>query len=52
MIFHRVKRIEIEEMPHELTKERESNLIQSLKPPLNSQTASDEYFMISNEFFD
>lgn len=45
-IFHRVNRIEIEEMPHELTKEREKNLIKDLKPPFNSQTTSDEYYQI------
>ena len=52
MIFHRVKRIEIEEMPHELTKGRENELIQNLKPPFNSKTASDEYYEIFNGFND
>ena len=46
-IFHRVKRIEIEEMPHEFTKEKEKELIQKLKPPFNFETACDEYYAIS-----
>ncbi len=44
LIFDRVKRIEIEEMPSELIKEKEKELIQKLKPPFNSQTACDEYY--------
>ncbi len=49
-IFHRVKKIVIEEMPHEMTKQKEKELIETLKPTFNSQTASDEYYSILNEF--
>ena len=45
-----MKRIEIEEMPHEITKEMESELIHKLKPPFNSQTESNEYYRILHEF--
>lgn len=38
LAFHRVTTIRIEEIPHDLTKEKERKLIYSLNPPLNYQT--------------
>jgi len=46
LIFNRVKRIEIEEMPPEFINEKEKELIQNLKPPFNSETACDEYYKL------
>ena len=37
-VFHRTSRIEIEEMPHELTAQREEEMICKLKPSFNSET--------------
>ncbi len=48
-IFNKVKRIDIEEMQHELTKSKEEEMIQKYGPPFNSQTASDEYYRLSDE---
>ena len=45
-IFQKVKRIEIEEIPHELTKSKESEMIKKLKPPFNHETASKEYYRL------
>ncbi len=44
--FHTVEKIEIEEMPHELTKLKEDEMIKKLKPPFNHETASEEYYRI------
>ena len=44
--FNKVKRIEIEEMPKELTESKEKEMIQKFQPPFNYETASDEYFEI------
>ena len=44
--FNKVKRIEIEEMSKELTESKEKEMIQKYKPPLNFETATDEYFEI------
>ncbi len=46
MIFHKVMRIEIEEMDHDLTESKEKEMILKFKPPFNYQTASDEYFQV------
>lgn len=45
-IFQKVKRIEVEEMPHELTKSKEAEMIKKLKPPFNHETASEEYYRL------
>lgn len=45
-IFHKVTRIDFEEVPHELTATREEELIYKLKPPYNHQTESDEYYTL------
>ena len=50
MIFHRVMRIEIEEMDHDLTESKEKEMILKFKPPFNHQTASDEYYRLQDEF--
>jgi len=44
--FNKVKRIEIEEMPKELTESKEKEMIQKFQPPFNFETATDEYFEI------
>jgi len=49
LIFGKVKRVEIEEMSHELTKSKEKELILKLKPPFNRETASDEYYIVQDE---
>ena len=46
LTFNKVKRIEIEEMPKELTESKEKEMIQKYEPPFNSETASDEYYRI------
>ena len=46
LTFNKVKRIEIEEMPKELTESKEKEMIQKYEPPFNSETASDEYYEI------
>lgn len=38
LAYHRVNRIEIEEMPHDLTKDTEQKRILELKPPFNNET--------------
>ncbi len=43
-VFHRTVKIEVEEMPHELTEGREEEMIYKLKPLFNSETACDEYY--------
>jgi len=48
-IFHKVKKIEIEEMPFELIKSKEKEMVQKFKPPFNSQTASEEYYRLYDE---
>lgn len=48
-IFNKVKRIDIEEMQRELTKSKEEEMIQKYSPPFNSQTASEEYYRLSDE---
>lgn len=45
-IFQKVKRVETEEMPHELTKSKEAEMIKKLKPPFNHETASKEYYRL------
>ena len=45
-IFQKVKRIEIEELSHELTKSKEAEMIKKLKPPFNHETASKEYYRL------
>jgi len=45
-VFHRTKRIEIEEIPVELIKSREKEMILKLKPLFNRETACDEYYSI------
>lgn len=48
-IINKIKRIEIEEMSHEFTKSKEKEMILKLKPPFNHQTASDEYYRLSED---
>jgi len=43
LIFDKVKRITIEEMPEEETKSKEKNLIEMCQPTYNSETNSEEY---------
>ena len=45
-VFDKVSRIDIEEMPHELTEKRETDMICKLIPIYNSETGSDEYYDI------
>jgi len=45
-IFNKVKKIEIEEMLHKLTKSKEKEMILKFKPPFNYQTASEEYYRL------
>lgn len=47
-IFHRVKKIKIQELPKESTKSEEKRIILELKPLYNHETACDEYYPISN----
>lgn len=47
--FHTVEKIEIEEMPHELIKSKEAEMIKKLKPPFNHETASKEYYKLFEE---
>ena len=42
-VFNKIKRIEVEEMPSELTKAKERENIQKFKPLLNYETNSREY---------
>jgi len=42
-VFNKIKRIEVEEMPSELTKAKERENIQKFKPLLNYETNSKEY---------
>jgi len=37
-------------MPFELVKQKEKDKIQELRPPFNSQTASDEYYQVSEKW--
>ena len=46
-VFHRTKRIEIEEVPAELTKSREKEMILTRKPLFNHETACEEYYKLS-----
>ncbi len=48
MIFDRIKKIDIEEMPFELVKKKEKEEIKELRPPFNYQTASEEYYQIQS----
>jgi len=50
-IFHRVKKIKIQELPKESTKSEEKRIILELKPLYNHETACDEYYLISNIHF-
>ncbi len=43
-VFDKVTRIDIEEMPHELTEKREIDMIWKLTPLYNYETDSDEYY--------
>jgi len=45
-ILNRVKRIDIEETPKELTESKEKEMIQKYEPPFNFETACAEYFEI------
>ena len=49
-ILDRVKKIEVEEYRKEKNEQKEKELIQSLKPPFNSQTACKEYYKIGKGF--
>jgi len=48
-VFNKIKRIEVEEMPHELTKSKEKEMILKLKPLLNHETNSEEYNRLNKE---
>lgn len=48
-IFHKIKRIEIEDVSDELTKSKEKEMILKLKPPFNHQTASYDYYKLSQD---
>jgi len=48
-VFNKVKRIAIKEMPHELTKSKEKEMILKLKPLLNHETNSEEYNRLHEE---
>jgi len=50
MIWEKIATIEIEEMPFALAKQKEKEKIQELLPPFNFQTASDEYFQVSEKW--
>jgi len=45
-VFDKVKRIEIEEMPKELTESKENELIYEFQPTYNSETHSEEYYKL------
>jgi len=47
-IFHRVKKIKIQELPKERTKSEEKRIILELKPLYNHETACEEYYPIAN----
>jgi len=49
-ILNRVKKVKIEEYREEENEQKEKELIQSLKPPFNSQTACEEYYKIGKDF--
>ena len=49
-ILDRVKKIKVEELKEEEVEQKEKELIQSLKPPFNSQTACEEYSKIGKDF--
>lgn len=49
-IFHKIKKIEVIEMSHSLTKDKEKEMIEKIQPPFNSQTASKDYYRIQEEF--
>ena len=38
LVLHRITRIEIEEMPHELTESKEDEIIEKFQPPFNHET--------------
>jgi transaldolase len=38
LVLHRTTRIEIEEMPHELTESKEKEMIEKFQPPFNHET--------------
>ena len=48
-VFHKITRIIIEEIPYDLIKSKEKEMIQKLEPPLNSEIASDEYERLKEE---
>ncbi len=49
-IFKKIIRIETEEIPKELIKSKEKEMIQKFKPPFNYETACEEYFRLRDEF--
>jgi len=48
-VFNKIKRIEVEEIPSELTKAKERENIQKFKPLLNYETNSEEYNRLNEE---
>jgi len=48
-VFEKIKRIEIEEMPEELIKSKEKEMILKFEPPLNYETRSEEYDRLREE---
>ncbi len=49
-ILDRVKTIKVEEFQKEVLKQREDQLIQTMRPLFNSQTACEEYYNIGKDF--
>lgn len=48
-IFHKITKIEIQEMPHDLAISKEKEMIEKFEPQLNSETTSDEYERLKNK---
>ena len=49
LVFDKVKRITIEEMPEEETESKEKNLIEMCQPTYNSESHSKEYYKLKYE---
>lgn len=49
LAFHKITKIGIEEMDHDLTISKEKEMIEKLQPMLNSEVGSDKYEQLLNE---
>ncbi len=49
-IFHNIAKIGYEEIPKELTESKEKKEIEKYHPSFNSQTASEEYYEVQENF--